>query len=201
MMKEIKVKYYGRQGAEELYRNIENKRIYVRQPANVPEIVFWLTSCKWQGGYEADCPIREGITIVVVDGKEENELFRETLVKDNWNSGTSAKKEAPFLYEATKELAREYAEQNLLAPHKKWREWLIPFKEQFGNEDYDDNWMYWDISTLKSKTIDTRSVLGKEYRIVRDDCKHNICDKEWSRFYLIEKGSDTIEEICGYIFE
>ena len=110
MGKEIKVRYYSEQGAEELYKNIENNRVYVRQPANVPEIVFWLTSNKWQGGYEADCPIKAGITMIVVD-KNENELYRETLVEDNWNSGSSASKKAPFLYEAEKEYAIEYAKE------------------------------------------------------------------------------------------
>lgn len=196
-MKEIKVKYYEKQGAEELYKNIENKRVYVRQPANVSGIVFWLTSTKWEGGYEADCPIKAGVTIVVVD-KKGKELFRETLVKDDWNGGTSAKKEAPFLSEATDKFAREYAAQNFLTSHEEWRAWLLSFKTQFGNKDYNDNWVYGDTSLIKSEIIDTRVILGKEYRIVRDDCKHNICNKEWSEFYLTEKGSGVIEEICGY---
>lgn len=200
MGKEIRVRYYGQQSAEELYKNIENNRVYVRQPANVSEIVFWLTSNKWQGGYEADCPIREGITMVVVD-KNGNELFRETLVKDDWNGGTSASKKAPFLYEATKECARKCAENNLLASHKWWYDWLLSYKEEFGYEGYDDNWLYTECTSLKDKVIGSIDILGKEYKLVRKDYKHNICNKTWKVVFLIEKGSVDADEICGYIID
>lgn len=200
MGKEIKVRYYGEQGAEELYKNIENNRVYVRQPANVPEIVFWLTSNKWQGGYEADCPIKAGITMIVVD-KNENELYRETLAEDNWNSGSSASKKAPFLYEAEKEYASEYAKEHDLFSHQKWYDWLLRFKTEFGYDGYDDNWIYCSSCILEHSIVDEKKILGKEYQIVMDKQQHEICSRTWSGLYLIEKGSDIASEICGYKFD
>lgn len=97
--KTLKVKFKSRQDSEDLYYCPENKRVYVRQPANVPSIVFWYSSSKWSGGYEASCPIREGITFSVdIDGVE----YQETLEEDTWNSGTSAKKVIPFSWEKKK---------------------------------------------------------------------------------------------------
>jgi len=95
----VKFKETKRGTGEDLYFCSENRKVYIRQSANVPDIVFWLSSSKWSGGYEASCPIREGISFVVEhDGVE----YTETLVEDTWNSGTSAKKMLPFSWENKK---------------------------------------------------------------------------------------------------
>ena len=139
MVRILTVRYKFTQNAEDLYWCPETKKMYIRQPANVDSIVFWLTSTKWTGGYEADCPIREGITMRVID-KEENILFEETLEKDDWNGGTSAKKVGDFADEAIKKIAAELNDG--LTDYYEWKEWVLADKEKFGNKDYDDNWLF-----------------------------------------------------------
>lgn len=89
--------FLRRQSGEDLYFCKANNRVYSRQPSNGEgKIVFWYSTVKWDGGYEANCPIKEGMTFVIsIGGKE----YRETLVRDDWNSGTSALKVAPFSWE------------------------------------------------------------------------------------------------------
>ena len=53
--------------------------------------VRWLTSSKWSGGYEADCPMKEGLEIRISD-KAGNVLFVEKIVKEEGYDWTVAKK-------------------------------------------------------------------------------------------------------------
>lgn len=200
MGKELRVRFFARQSAEELYKNVETKRVYVRQPANVDEICFWLSGNKWQGGYEADCPIKAGIEMVVVD-KFDNELFREVLEEDTWNGGTSAKKMAPFLDDAIRAYSLEKAEQLLLAPCEQWSKWLWDLGKEWGYTGYRDNWLYCECMELKSKVLEEKTILGKEYQLVQQDCKHKICNQSWRVIFVQEKGEIDCERICGYIFD
>lgn len=199
-IREIRVRYFDTQDAEELYKAIDTKKVYVRQPANVDEIVFWLTSVKWRGGYEADCPIREGIAMVVVDG-ENNELFRELPQKDDWNGGTSAKKEAPFIDEALRAYAKDAAERYLLASHQQWTKWLWQAGEEKEYGGYRDNWLYFESKCTASTVIEQKTILGEKYEIVRNDYQHKLCNLKWQSFFINKKGNDICEEICGYIFD
>lgn len=200
MGKEIKVRFFGRQGAEELYKGVETKRVYVRQPANVDKICFWFSSNKWQGGYEADCPIKAGIQMVVVDSSGE-ELFREVLEEDNWNSGTSAKRTAPFLDDAIRYYAAEKAAHLLLAPYEQWAKWLYEFSKEYGYNGYRDNWLHCEYDVLKSEVIEEIKILGKTYQLIRQECKHKICNKYWTVVFAQEKFGYECERICGYIFD
>lgn len=200
MGKEIRVRFFGRQGAGELYKGVETKRVYVRQPANVDEICFWLSSNKWQGGYEADFPIKAGIQMVVVDNSGE-ELFREVLEEDNWNSGTSAKKAAPFLDDAIRDYSNKKAEHLLLAPYEEWAKWLYKLSEEYGYNGYRDNWLHCECELLKSKVIEETKILGKTYQLIQQDFKHKICNKYWTAVFVQEKCEYDCERICGYIFD
>jgi hypothetical protein len=98
---ELKLKFKGEQrgNGEDLYYSPETRKVYVRQCANVDTIVFWCSTSKWSGGYEASCPLKEGLVIIAdYNGTE----FMETLVRDDWNGGTSALKQFPFSWEGVK---------------------------------------------------------------------------------------------------
>lgn len=189
------VVFYGEQGAEDLYRCKENKKIYVRQPANVDSIVFWLTSSKWQGGYEADCPLKEGMVMRVVD-KSGHVLFEEKLEKDNWNGGTSAKKVGDFSGEAIKKIAESMAEG--LSSHSEWKDLLMKEKEKAGNTDYDENWLYYYYDCVKETVLGIAYYLGEKVYLVKHDCRHKICGIEWSEFLVLTESKLDCLAIAGY---
>ena len=60
-----------------MYRCRETGKVYIRQECD-DNYVRWFTSSKWIGGYEADCPLREGLELRIV-GKDKSPLFLETL--------------------------------------------------------------------------------------------------------------------------
>lgn len=93
------VKFFGSQTgcSEDLYRTVENGKVFVRQ--NIGEgLVKWYTGSKWQGGYEADCPLKNGLTIIAID-KKGKEIFREEIFSTLWNGGGQADKAYPFSWE------------------------------------------------------------------------------------------------------
>lgn len=51
---------------EDLYRCKETGRVFIRQECDDTH-VRWLTASKWREGYEADCHLREGLTLRAVD--------------------------------------------------------------------------------------------------------------------------------------
>lgn len=76
---------------EDLYRCKETGKVYIRQECD-EEYVRWFTSEKWRGGYEASCPMREGLELRIVD-KDGSLLFRESIVKAPGYSDTVAEKD------------------------------------------------------------------------------------------------------------
>lgn len=199
MNKIITVRYKDTRNGEDLYRNVETGRIYARQPANVDDIVFWYTTNKWSGGYEADCHIREGITMRIVDDKSDI-LFEETLQSDTWNGGTSAEKKGPFYREAVQKIADETAAAEHLRPYKEWKEWLMAEAMKHDYQGYYDNWLYCDSKVIKSEKQKKVMILGKPLWIKRDRNRHNVCHKEWDDVYIVCTDFCT-EAICGYSFD
>jgi hypothetical protein len=102
MSRILKMKFKSNQqgNGEDLYFCEETKRVYVRQTSNGEgKIVFWLSTSKWSGGYEASCPLKEGL---IIQADYIGTQFEEVLVKDDWNGGTSAIKTFPFSWESEK---------------------------------------------------------------------------------------------------
>ena len=102
---------------EDLYRCKETGKVYIRQECD-EEYVRWLTSNKWIGGYEASCPMREGLELHIV-GKDGSPLFRESIVKAPGYSDTVAEKIAPFSWEAIGAMAGEQAMKLRLRDYEK----------------------------------------------------------------------------------
>lgn len=94
-----------RGSGEDLFRCKETGKVYIRQECD-DDHVRWLTSSKWSGGYEADCPMKEGLEIRISD-KAGNVLFVEKIVKEEGYDWTVAKKEAPFSWNAILQAANE----------------------------------------------------------------------------------------------
>ena len=203
MGRTLTVKYKFSQGAEDLYWCLDTKKMYVRAPANVDDIVFWLTSVKWVGGYEADCPIKEGTNMKVVD-KNGEVIFSETLEKDDWNGGTSAKKKGDFADEAIRKIACEVGEKMSrkkdIHTSRDWREWLLEDKSKFDYKDYDDNWLYFIPEVIKTKRIGKKTYLGKEVYIEEYKIKHTISGKKWTEYLVLSEDRTTVYRSAGYSY-
>ena len=196
----IEVKYKCQQGAEDLFYSPETKRVYARQRANVDDIVFWCTTSKWSQGYEADCPIREGITMKVLDYKNRT-CFEETLVADTWSGGTSAKRTGPFSDEVLNVFEREIKQEHCLKTYEQWKEWLCSSQEQFGYTGYKDNWMYWETKKESSTILKAFDFFDGPVYLYKEVMVHKICGKRWIEYEIRRKGEDSTMVLCGYEFE
>lgn len=206
MGKIISVKFMATQGAEDLYRNVESGRVYARRPANVDSIVFWTTTSKWTGGYEADCPIRAGITMRAVD-KDGGVIFEEELREDNWNGGTSAEKKGLFYREAVRNISMKLIDDRNLRgytqrvrSYEEWKKWLSSVKDEYGYKDYIENWLHYEVKEMGSIVIKTPVILGHKHKVFEITCRHRICGKEWKEIRISDLDQLPYGEICGYIF-
>lgn len=190
---------------EELYRGAHGK-VYVRQPANINGSwykgeqkgkSFWLSSCKWQGGYEADCPLKDGL-IVNVQDKYGQTIFRETLHADNSCGGTSAEQSAPFAWEIKKHIAEQFAKEYELSDYDTWKTMLCWERARHEYKGYVDNWLYCEVDTLKKKTVKRVTEYGMTFRIIEELRKHRISGTVWTEYYLVADTDEVCEEICGY---
>ncbi len=195
----IKVRFMAIQNAEELYRSVEcPSRVYVRQPCNRKDRVLWLTSTKWQGGYEADCTLRAGITMQVVD-KNGLLLFEETVEEDPRSCDSSAQKNKPFSYEQYRSACQTYAEKHNLRSHNEWRSWLLDERQAVRASESDDNWLYFETTEIQRKIIALIVIMGVPYNFVATEMKHKLCNKTWTIVELQDANRDSMG-ICGYTF-
>ncbi len=198
----IEVRFYDQQGAEDLFVTTDgSRRVYVRQPSNADGLVFWYTSSKWRGGYEASGHIADGITMRVVN-QAKKVLFEEVLEKDNWNGGTSAKKVGPFSREALKPFLENCPAVQGLRSHEEWRDMLLQEKEAFNNVDYDDNWLYWDTEELSTSVLEKfEDGLGETCYLVAEQMRHKVSDREWTLFKVVDESKELTLALCGYAFD
>lgn len=199
MDKVLTVRFLDNQDAEDLFRCVENGRVYIRQPANVDDIVFWYSSVKWRGGYEASCHIRAGITMRVVD-KDNEILFEEKLEEDNWNGGTSAKKVGRFSDEVLLDTSNEWAEKLRLRSYYDWKNYVLMDIANCGYQGYADNWLYYETESHGKEILGEMSWLGKKLFVVKEDMIHKISGKRWSCVFIEPKDESYCADICGYIF-
>lgn len=195
----LTVIFKATQDAEDLFYCKETKKVYARQPSNVNEIVFWRTTCKWTGGYEADCPIRAGITMRVVDNSGDV-LFEEKLEKDAWNGGTSAKKVGEFSRESINRICSTYATEHALVSYEEWKKWLSADTEKFQYKYYVENWLFWERFELERTTVANVCILGEPYKVVCFKYKHRISGKIWEETEVYDNEERICEGICGYKF-
>ena len=191
------VRFMAVQGAEDLYRCEETGKVYVRQPCD-DKHVRWCTSCKWTGGYEADCPMKEGIIIDIVDVCG-NFLFRESLIKVDGYCWTVAEKVGPFSYEAIKNLAYDVIEKHKLQSWDEWRAWLCAdYKSMY--DGYIENWAFAENEHGKPQKLATMSYLGRKVYLTATQYTHKICGKTWTCYEIQDKYTDVLA-VCGFKFE
>lgn len=184
---------------EDLYRCKENGRVYIRQESGDEGHVRWLTSSKWTGGYEADCPMKEGLILRAVD-KTGKELFEEVLIKEEGVSGTWAVKVGPFSWEAINALAEEMAKQHGLRPYEEWKAWLLSDMPA-DSKIYRENWLFAMVDRQKPKVLARMDFLGVTAYAVSQEEKHTACGRSWTSFEIRDEAMDTCLAICGYKFE
>lgn len=122
---------------EDLYRCKETGRVFIRQECDDAH-VRWLTASKWQGGYEADCHLKEGLRLRVVD-KKGTILFEETIIQEDGVTSTWAQKVGPFSWEPPNALAKEYEQRLNLRSYEARKAWLMAEAELSGFAGYADN--------------------------------------------------------------
>lgn len=183
---------------EDLYRCKETGRVYIRQECD-DEYVRWLTSSKWIGGFEADCPLREGLELRIV-GKSGSPLFREFIVKTPGYSDTVAGKIAPFSWEAISELANEQAQRLRLRRYEDWKEWLMKSAKESRFTGERDTWLYAKAERDPLEKVAQLSYLGKTAWLTAQKETHTACEKRWTSYEIRSDDLMEVLDICGFSF-
>lgn len=184
--------------AEDLYRCKETGRVYIRQTCN-DEYVRWLTSSKLSGGYEAECSLREGLVLHIVD-RNGAFLIRESIIKVKGYMYTVAEKIAPFSWEAIKAFADEQAEKHSLRDYEEWKAWLMADAEAARFVGDKDTWMYYHVEYGTTEKVARLDYLGKTAYATVTEATHTICGKKWKCYEIMSADMMDVEALCGYAF-
>lgn len=190
------VRFFANQGAEDLYKCDETESIYVRQPVDTQgKYVKWCATSKYSGGFEADCPLKEGLAMHIVDNTG-CLMFCEKMVPAEWDSGQISEKTAPFSYEALKVLGKSIANRyGLPMSYDQWAAWLIQkAPDTFKGER--DTWLY-DATKEDAEVLSKEFVLGQPVLVVRTEYQHNLCSARYA-VYEVRNLVNTVLEICGF---
>lgn len=201
MAKVIEVKFYAQQGSEELYVSANGKTMYIRQPMQTNERVVWTTATKWSGGYEADTPIKAGITMKVISGnrRKDKVIHFEEVLEAGESGSTSAEKKEFFVHEQLANAAKGYVKEKALRPYDSWAKWLLNDTSKYNYTGYPDNWLHFGTDVLETQHIDTLNILGHTYSVVETAWKHQICGKTWN-VVEIKDTKGSVVELCGIAF-
>ncbi len=184
---------------EDLYRCKETGRVFIRQECDDTH-VRWLTASKWSGGYEADCHLREGLTLRVVD-KSGSTLFEETTFQEEGVTGTWAKRVGPFSWEPPQDLAKEYEQRLNLRTYEEWKAWLMAEAGASGFTGYADNWLFAMAERKVPEKIGKIDYLGLTAYVTVQEELHKVCGKRWYSYEVMTADLSTCLAICGYKFE
>lgn len=189
------VRLIGRQSGEDLYRKVNSKAVYVRQQCDDGH-VRWLTSSAWSGGYEADCPMREGLVMKIIN-QSGDVLYEEALVKKEGYGGTVAEKKAPFSWEAIGELGVAVMTEFGLESYYAWKDWLMAEAEAAGYKGYRDNWLY-DAEYEEAEKIRWANILGQKMCVIRQKATHRVCGKSWIGYEIRLADMIDCQALCGF---
>lgn len=184
---------------EDLYRCKETGKVYIRQESGDDDHVRWLTASKWTGGYEADCPMKEGLILRAV-GRSGNVLFEEKLIKEEGVADTWAVKEGPFSWEAICAMADEMAKQHGLHSYEEWKTWLLADMPA-DSKTYYENWLFAMADRQPLRKLDRMEFLGITAFATSQEEKHTACGKIWTSFEIRDAGLTDCLAICGYKYE
>lgn len=190
------MRFMYEQGAEDLYRCQENGRVYVRQQCN-EDYVRWLSTSKWVGGYEADCPLREGLIMNIVNSGRVVQ-YQEEIVTVPGYCWTVAAKKAPFFAEAVKATLNSYlCRLNYPKTYEQWKAWMMSHAYAEGYQGIEENWLFCMDNAHKRSKIRPVDILGKVYDITKEEHEHQ-CGIKWT-CYELRDGFDCLG-IIGYEF-
>lgn len=193
------VRYFATQSAEDLYRCEENGRVYIRQRCD-KNYVRWVTSSKWQGGYEADSCIRHWMVMRVVD-ENGAVLFEEKLIHEEGYDGTVARKVGYFADEALKKIEKMAIDNIRPQTYEKWKAWMMRSAKKHKYTGYSENWMFAEVEYSNLKVVAPCSYLGKKAYITTQTAKHRISGKTWKAVEIRDEGKQTVLRLCGFIYE
>lgn len=201
MSKVIEVKFLAQQGAEDLFvRASGPRKVYIRQPLPGVDRVVWLTATKCNAGYEADSPLKAGITVRVIKGKRNSKevLFEEKMEAES-GCTPSASKEDFFSYEQLKNAAKEIAKRLGLHTYDSWAKWLLNERTRFNYDGYADNWLHFGTKPGSTTAEDPIEIVGVTHSVFVTEWKHLVCDKTWTVVEIRDNKGNTLE-LCGYGF-
>lgn len=184
---------------EDLYQCKETGRVFIRQEWDDAR-VHWMTAIEWSGGYEADCHLRAGLRLRVVD-RSGNTLFEEMTVQEEGDTGTWAKRVGPFSWEPPETLAKEYEQRLGLRSYEEWKSWLMAEAENSGFIGYAENWLYAMVERKAPEKIAKIDYLGLTAYVTVQEKLHNVCGKQWYSYEVMTADLSTCLAICGYRFE
>lgn len=193
------VRYFATQSAEDLYRCEENGRVYIRQRCD-KNYVRWVTSSKWQGGYEADSCIRRWMVMRVVD-ESGAVLFEEKLIHEEGYDGTVAKKIGDFADEALKKIEKMAIDNIRPQTYEKWKAWMMRSAKKHKYTGYSENWAFAEAEYSDLKVVTPCSYLGKKAYITTQTAKHRISGQTWKAVEIRDEGKQTVLRLCGFIYE
>ena len=195
-MKNIFVRFMANQGAEDLFFCSDNKRVYCRQPSNDSSKVTWLTTSKWQGGYEASAPLRSDIVVNVVD-KKGNVLFTEQN-----NDFELSERNYLFSREQIRALSISLAYKFHLSTFNEWKSNLLKIKIErgFNDECSDNTWLYCKWNEIEREVLAEYYIYGvKHLRVVKSKQLHTLSGCVWYEYSSLYD-DDTVSDLIGYEF-
>lgn len=190
------VKFKETQGAEDLFFCPDRNTVYLRQPCD-DDYVRWLTTSKWAGGYEANAPMRTGLTIRVI-GDNGDTLFEEEITKQPGYSDTVAAKKASFHADVLKDMTADMQKRYSLKGYDEWRNWLLQMKPA-SYAGYDDSWLFCENQTVELKHVEAIRVYGKVHSLVRYHIRHKLSGAEYTEYHLESKNGLVVSHF-GYGF-
>lgn len=201
MSKVIQVAFHKQQGANELYITVGvPKRLYIRQMTPGENRVVWATATKWKEGYEADTPLKAGITVKVISGLKKNRIehFEESMEADETGLVSAEKKEF-FMSEQLQNASKSYAKQLALKTYDSWAKWLLNETSRYGYDGYPENWLHFGTDELEKQTIADLNILGRPFYVEETKWKHAVCGKVWRVVEIKDSQNNTVE-LCGIAY-
>lgn len=203
MPKVIEVRFKTQQGAEDLFISTGfPKKAYIRQPAPNKTHIIWTTATKCDSGYEADTPLKAGVTVRVVSGtkKGKKTLFEEVMQNADVSNSLFAEKKELFSYEQVAQAAKNYVKQLSLQPYERWSQWLLQETHRHNYTGYQDNWLHFGTNCTHAEVIEKLDIMGAYYNAEESTWTHMVCSNTW-KVVEIKDHNGNIVELCGYAFD
>lgn len=201
MGKVIQVQFHKQMGAEELYFRLgSKKKAYVRQPLQGSNRVVWASATKWREGFEADAPLKAGVTIKVVSGpRKERVVHFEEVMETDENGVVSAAKREFFTREQLEHASKGYIKKMGLKDYDSWAKWLLNEATKHDYDGYSDNWLHYGTDELDRQEIETLNILGAIYHVEESKWQHKVCGKTWT-VIEIKDAKGNVAELCGIAY-